>query len=501
MKFVPYAFQEETANYVCNWFDTAVSGDRLCIASPTGSGKSVMELVIQSRLTDCGIVTPRIEIIFGLLDKLGYDARQWSKAKITEVADSHKIYTPIRFRNRLMDGSIEPPSRLIWDEGHHQEAESWKVVELACGVVPQVMFTATPYRGTPKSTVEFRKKWGEPLWVMTYPEAVQLGVIHMPAVRTVPLLDDDLVTISNGQFVVSSMEKELSSRLEELVGVIANYWNGSVFTKPCAIAIPTKELAVNLSLLLTHCGIGNVVLTDETSYGDRLDYFDRCLACTHGIICIRAISEGVDLPLRLAIDAIPRISPVDFMQFFGRFTRPLRGGLSSEYVCCNRNILRHGYLLDGLIPPEQVLQAQSVFGPGERAGARVLGLEGLGRFKPINVELVNGTVATCYMISCTDGHVRTDYAAITVPTRLDVVWASKESTHGENGSQWGKWAACRAPTDVTGFATVKPSPLTPKQQAFWDRTAKRVGLKQDQKLTAREFQVMPVLDNLGVRLK
>lgn len=502
LKLTPHPFQNRAAEVICDFFDSSSRGDKLCIASPTGSGKSVIELLVKSRLSDCTLVTPRIEIILGMLEKLGYEGvRDWSKAKVIDVADSLSIYTPVRFRNKLLAGEFDSfPTRLIWDEGHHQIAESYQQIELLLGLIPQVMLTATPYRGTPKSTVEFRKLWGEPLWVMTYPEAAKLGVIHIPECETYPLLDDDMIEVTNGQFVINSMNSYMQSRLGDLASLIRKY---HPFDRPTICAVPSTEMLCNLSALLASQSIPSRSITQETPYRERIEIIDSCLRNECVVLFIRALGEGVDIHARRLIDALPSLSPVDFMQRIGRVMRPVVSGPPSHYIACNRNLLRHAYLLEGLIPDESLIESVKAFGSlGKRQGMGALGLEALGRFRPTEVELRNGNRALCYILSTTESNMRVEYAVITTPTS-PAIWVKKETAIVDGKPDWkrSKWKRTNGVSDLQGFASAKLNPLSDAQKKWWGKCASLHGLKSDQKVTTKEFQVLPILSDIRERLK
>jgi hypothetical protein len=83
------------------------------------------------------------------------------------------------------------------------------------------------------------------------------------------------------------------------------------------------------------------------------------------LISVRVLGEGVDLPwLRRIVDARPTTSPVLFLQHLGRITRPGPG--TPEYICTNRNVERHAYLLAGLLDNLSLAAAEAFKGPSKR---------------------------------------------------------------------------------------------------------------------------------------
>lgn len=472
----PYPFQQAAIEYAFEWSTTARPGDRLLIASPTGTGKSVMELHLQS-LLGATIVTPKVEIIDGMVAK---------------GADRSKCSTPITLRNRLLEGSVDPPSLLIFDEVHHHSAESWKQIDALCGMCPSIGFTATPYRGTPKGTAEFREAWGEALWAITLPEAVANGYLSFPVCRVVPILDDDTVNVVNGEFQLSDVEERTIDAFEEIAKLC-------YFDRPTMVAMPGTKSAAELTRYLESNGIPAVCVVGETSAEDRRAAFDACISRTAILVQVQVVSEGVDLPIRRLIDCSPMMSPVRWVQQLGRITRPT--DVAPEYICTNRNLLRHAYLLEGVLPTSAVLAAQDAFPGSKRQGIRVVGLEGLGRFKGSEVPLASGLKALSYSLSRVDGHHVTEYFALTVPTSPDVLWAKKIDVRESDGQRtYGTWQRCEAPNGVEGFASLAPRDLSDKQRAWWARQAGRFGLDANAKVNRKTFPVLPVLSSLGMRI-
>jgi hypothetical protein len=110
VKFTPLPFQLPAIEHADCFLDGAAPDARQGYTSPTGSGKSIMELCLQERRLAKGknhwIITPKDEIIVGMLEKLG--------VKDPESVDcfDYRISTPIRLRNAIMRGDILPPEEL-----------------------------------------------------------------------------------------------------------------------------------------------------------------------------------------------------------------------------------------------------------------------------------------------------------------------------------------------------------------------------------------------------
>lgn len=477
--------QVEAVDLADKFLETATQGERKLFASATGTGKSFVEKEVLDRRPGGILLTPSNDIVVSLLEKFG-DKIPNSDARLRDAAAKRSIYTPLYFRNRLLDGSIEPPSYLIWDEVHHQVAESWSDVSALCGC-PEIGFTATPYRGTPKSTSKFVETWGSPHWIYDYSTAIEKGFISLPTCKTVPLIDDDEIEVTNGEFAVKSVESVTRSRLLELARLIESY----DLDRPTMVAVPTRAIAWELAELVED----SVVVTGDSTRAERKVAYADLLACRKRLIQIAVVGEGVDLAVRRLFDAAATLSPVRWVQLFGRLTRP---GGESEYIGTTRNLLRHCYALHGVLPAAQVADAQALFGLGTRSGQRAFGLEGLGRFKVNPLPLANGTVGELYMLENSDGAGSiTQYACILHPLHASPLWATRTNVDGT----YARWTQCDAPEGFVGFASGNGSAITEKQKAWWKKAARRRGLNPEVEPNRRTFAALPVLCDLGLSLE
>jgi superfamily II DNA or RNA helicase len=493
-------YQDTAVNHAAEWLATAGPSDRRCYAAPTGTGKSVMELALQARVPGSWIVTPKVEIAAGLLDKAGLTVPTGERA-LLDAAAARSIFTPIRLRNALLRGGSTPPA-LILDEGHHDLAESYQQLHALCHC-PAVCFTATPYRGTPKGTAAFREQWGEPVWVLTYPEAIARGVISFPVCKMLPLVDDDIIDIANGELVASQVTSATKSRLADLVEACRGLVPEDTWDRPTMFACPGTDVARDLAERLAEAGLPSRLVTGETPHMLRQHAFEDCLTGVAALVQVAVVSEGVDLPIRRLIDLAPSISPVRWLQQLGRITRPVGEGESApEYICTNRNLFRHAYLLDGCLPQSAVQAAQNAFpAPPKRAGLRVVGLEAIGRLKACQVPLRGGMVALLYAMSAIESNRVKEYCVIVHPMREEPIWACRENERKDGStSSYGRWRACSAPEDVTGYASVNPRPVSEKQQFWWVKGAGAYGLDPGIIPDRKQFVALPVLSDLRVRL-
>lgn len=487
MKFYPYPFQQVAIDHAVKFLTTAKRGDKQLYAAPTGTGKSIVELCVQQAIPGSWIITPRIEIADGMLDKLGVQGDTLQ----------HRISTPIILRNRLLQGTVDSPTALIFDESHHQEAESWQHLEYLSGMAPAIGYSATPYRGSPTSTRDFLMRWGKPTWLITYAQAAQMNYISIPKFTMLPLIDDDVVAVTNGEFEVESATEAVLDRLDSLIVKFDPPW-----TRPSIFACPSTRCCTELQRRFAARNLRVDVVTADTPRSERLDAFRRVVQCESALAHINVITEGIDLPLRVLVDLAPVMSPVRWLQQIGRITRPVAlGEPLPEVICTNRNLLRHAYLLSGVLPSVLVTEAEGAFGFSERSlAARTIGLEAIGRFRPCTVKSASGATCSFYNVAAVDGITVTEYAALAHPA-MEPLWASRRHSINQDGTRnWGTWQKSDPPESLRGFASVPANNLSEKQRAWWNKSAKGRGLDVDQLVDKKNFGILPFLFDCGLKL-
>ena len=489
---------------------------RTLYASPTGTGKGTIQLALLKELRALGvnawIVTPSLEVLRGYVDRCGGNSAEVTSADaLAHLGQQIYVTTPTRLQNRVLAGTRGMPSVVIVDEVHHA-VETNSVSGTLFALAPNadwIGFTATPYRGTPKGCAQLRADWGEPIVVLTIPEAVEQGYMALPTFEVVPLVDDDQITFRNGRFVTRSASKIVSSRMEGIAGVVLQRLDGV----PTAVTVPSSETAGALVEALGRLDVNASWIHQGTPAAERSAAYAACQAGDSVIVSIRVLSEGVDMPwLRRLIDARPMASPVAWVQQIGRIMRP--GPRRPEYVCVCRNLERHAWLLQGGVPRSKVLEAQKAFEqPSKRTDSRAIGLEKLNRFKRIDVPLLGGLVGSAFALHSVDKEtgVKTEWFCLLDPTSADVLYAQREVLPPAPGETrrardaYGSWKLCPPPSEgFVGFATSSArGQLSDKQAAWWERSAARFGLEPRavNGLTRRQFSVLPVLSDLGVKVE
>lgn len=495
-----YAWQPEVIDFGVNWFNTAIQGDRICLQSPTGTGKTYCQLGILKRLDHCIIVAPKHEIIDGYLKKLGIK----NYANVDEATRyALGFATPIYLRNRLLEGLYQPPNYLMFDEAHHLLARSWMDIWALCAQVPIMGFTATAFGGTPKRTKEFREFFlGKIKTIMNYPQAAKLGLVSVPKVDIFPLIDDDLIGIRNGEFQIESVCSLTKSKLIHVGEKLYSYYNFETkrFDKSTIIAWPQTELMINATNVIKNVlKLPLEFITHKTPREERRRLFKLVVEKKIALGQINVISEGVDLPLERLIDLAPTMSPIKFLQILGRIMRP---GLNNEYIMCNRNLLRFGHLLAGVLPADVMRDTQLAFPPSERMGVRVIGLEGLGKFKAVELHFVDGLIGHMYSISRLEGFERVDYCCIVHPLCINPTWAVKHSKSKNGKLDWGRWEKCKPIEELdNGFASLPPVPVSEAQMEWWLSEATNCGLDVSKEVNRKSFQALACLCQIGLKFR
>lgn len=478
-------------------------------SSPTGTGKSIMELLLLSTFPGGILITPRLEIINGMLEKCGHPTDLTEKQTI-ELASTLGIFTPIRLRNMLSQGLLNSePKYLIVDECHHDMAQSYQDITMYLNGVPKVGLTATPFRGTPKSTRSFLAQWSDTVnTILTVPQAVDMGYCSIPHPVIWPLVDCDQFKIVNGEYNQKQVDETVDAVLDTIVKKVGAFYNEKSLTwdRPTMFSVPSVASAKSLKMRLDLSGLPCHVITGDTPYNHRQNIFRSCVNRMSALVQVNVVSEGVDLPIRRLIDCAPTMSPVKWMQQIGRIMRP--SDTQPEYYCICRNLERHGYLMDGAFPSTRIVEVQNAFdrikgGSSRSATMRVLGTEGLSRFIATPVKLLNGLTVYTYHLNYQTKFQRSEFYALVHPNTSEIIYGKKESTINSltNEITWGKWKRVKDIPPIDGFTSIKrKDEVSDKVKFKWEQLAKAKGLDPSQTINNRVCQAMFFLLDIGAKL-
>lgn len=508
-----YAFQGETLTYLTT--PPRPPKHRVLTVSPTGTGKSYMMNKLQSMLgfSKTLILLPTPELMPDFIEKNGIKVPE-RKDDMVELGNQFNIFSTLDLRNKMGRGmDFSHIENIIIDEAHHDIAATYDIIYTGLPEnVRRYGFTATPYCGTPRATYKFRNGWDEIYYAIMLSDALERGVITYPQIIVEPLVNDDIMELQGGEFVIRQVESEFQNKIEHALHITKDmgWWNSKGWpTKTTIIGVPSSKCFESIQEYGCQLGLQLSFITQETSFKERKAIYTAFKARKTSIVHINVVSEGKDLPVRNYLDMRPLVSPRLFFQIFGRCTRPLGKGETLDdlgvYLCTNRNIERHGYLFDNTLPYEQVKKAVAAFPEmSQRTGVRAFGIESLGRIKPTTVKLVNGMNVTIYNVSQLANGKKESFLCLLHPCKADPVWFKQTAGVVRDGvvqrMAYDRWEYIQPPTELKGYRSSAPSILTEKQLNMWKKHAESRGLDPEQKIDRKKFSLLPVLINSGVSL-
>lgn len=319
----------------------------LIVSSPTGTGKSVMEVSLMHELEQRGksvaLVSPRVEVIDSIAknaEQLGIDTR-------------NKLFTPITYHNKLKAGAVPQTDVLLLDEAHHDLAPTWRRLPASLCVIG---FTATPMRGIPLETEEWKRMFSDIYEALTITEAIKGGYLtnYYYIGNTVGLLDEVRGTDS-------TMLRSAANRLNQQMSLIYDWIMRLEEWQPMQrlFACPRKESVYRLCEHFNVRGTPKKIeaIIGETRKKQRDELIERFQAGEIWLATVDVFTEGVDAPGAVylngqgreiiwpgadsLIDLRPTSSPVAMLQIEGRVKRCLRnaGWVSDDNK--KRGLLEH----------------------------------------------------------------------------------------------------------------------------------------------------------------
>jgi superfamily II DNA or RNA helicase len=509
--------------------------------APTGAGKGVCLAGLLQRLPDLLCVVPNLPIALGVYAKLTGDTGVWDRAEAKQRAacEAARIWTEKRALAAARNGTLGWAGRVVFDEAHHGPADTTRSLLDLLGTPPYAGYTGTPYRGTPGGTADLRTMYpGGIVTVLGLKAAIDARFVSLPTFRTLPLLDDEEIDVKDGEFVIKSVESAIGTRVGQLVEHMESQYDraAGLWSRPTTVVLPGLGGVEIVRQALEEAGLPTATVVADTR--NRSAVFSQTLSRRVVLLQVRAVGEGVDLALRTMYDLSPTMSPTLWRQRVGRIMRPVdvrlcercegngavgsslctacRDGVVTEppptYFSCCHNLLRHGYLFEGIIPRAAFTEARTAWGddwkPSRRTMSRALGNTGFGRFAPTEVPLADGGVAFLYALKAPTG--LDSYAAVLLPHhpqpayfhRKDALTGREAEFSPKPGvvvkypeKEYGKWAAIPAMPELTGCLSYPPDPIGPKALDWWKKDAARVGLDPDHTPDRKQFALLPILVN------
>jgi len=281
--------------------DACSTSDRVCVAAPTGAGKTAIGSGCAARFSSVCWVAPRIELV------------EQSRAAL-------KLWAPNTRRSVITIQSISKPSAhhydlLVLDECHHFSSDEWSLITTNVQHDKLIGLTATPYRGDGRAlTGQFDRI----VVAATYSE----------------LLDRKLL-----------VPCRITSGPEDREGIAANPLKAWKEHGEDALTIafaPSIPLAEKWSAEFNAAGIPSTCVTGKSA--DRTDLIDSFRSGRTKVIWNYAIlTEGFDVPEVACILLARKCGTAGiYLQIVGRGLRVASGKTHCRLLDLAGNYRIHG---------------------------------------------------------------------------------------------------------------------------------------------------------------
>lgn len=322
MPLVPFDFQSEASDLAVQ---AVLAGENFLIVSPTGTGKSVILCDLYRKLRAAGLtvrmITSRDEIRLGILND-GVDMGL-SRADL-----EHAVMGPIVFRNRMRKGieagGQRAPDVLLVDEAHHLLASSWSEPLIRNRRMRLVGTTATPMRGDPSETPQWRTFYDRFHSAISYVEAIKSEVlVNFHLVRGACGLLGGRMEGQSESAIKLATEHQIDGKLDEIFDLVMALERNEA--RPTLFAAPSFESAVKVAAYFTHRGRKTEVVSGKVRNKLRLGQFERSRDNSVWLVGVEIILEGINLPWISRAVCLRRSGALNpYAQFIGRALRQVR---------------------------------------------------------------------------------------------------------------------------------------------------------------------------------
>jgi hypothetical protein len=134
--------------------------------------------------------------------------------------------------------------------------------------------------------------------------------------------------------------------------------------------------------------------------------------------------------------------------------------------------------------------------------ARAVGLDGLGKFQPAQVQTKSGGYVFFFCL----GHKTVQYAVVLRPNEVKPCLIARrdfvlDNSGNRDYSSSPKWYIISELPDMTGATSVPTTPVKEAQWKWWKQAAGWKGLLvTDEPPSAKEFQILPLLTHTNRKL-
>ena len=303
---------------------------RVCVVSPTGSGKTYLAAAFSDRCSKkgnvCWLIVPKPDLVeqtIATFFKLGIDCGIVCAGYPSRPHAKVQVCSIDTLRNR--HHKMPPPDLLLVDECHHILAKTWSALMSAYPAAFMVGLTASPVRGDGQGL----GVWFDEL-VLGPSVAWLMENGHLSRYRLYAPSAPDMSGVHSraGEFVQE--ETEAAMKKSVIVGDIIRHHQRLAHGRKSILFAPSIKMSKEYAAAFMAAGVVAVHLDGSTSRADRMIAF-RGIAAGHIDLLTNAslIGEGVDLAalagedvtLECLIDASPTKSLSLCLQRWGRVLR------------------------------------------------------------------------------------------------------------------------------------------------------------------------------------
>ncbi|MGX2944192.1 DEAD/DEAH box helicase [Enterococcus alishanensis] len=267
-----------------NFLATGVKG--VLIQSPPGSGKSVVIAEIVRLATNRGGTVLFLAHRRELLDNIR-ESLETNDVDLDKVI----ILSAVMAKNRLE--SMEKPTLIITDEGHHGKAKTYKAIYEYFYDVPRLGFTTTPYRLSGEGFTDIYDEMVQGPTIRWLIENKNLAPYRW---FSIPLIDRMKIDFKNLKRESQSSEKLFESDATICGDIIENYQKYAKGRQAIVYA-PTIKISKLIAQWFNEAGIYAVHADGTTPIKERDAIMTDFKSKKITILCnVDLISEGFNVP-------------------------------------------------------------------------------------------------------------------------------------------------------------------------------------------------------------
>lgn len=310
MDFKYYDFQ---LNAIKKATESIFSNKNILISSPTGTGKTLIELGILLKLNEIGITT----YIVSKKNEILWNHEDLASELFKVTSISNLLWTPIMLSNSIKNNRIKLPKVIIIDECHHLYAPTWQVFKDTCLLIG---LTASPLRPDNEEYLAWKNIFNDFYSCISIVECINRNILvnfYIP-IKHLNTIKRNENSLCSTKFI----SKYIKNNIENIFIDISRIDDKD--KRPTLICIPNNHIGHFMTSYFNERGLYSIFVDGNVTKNERIKALTLLKEGKAIIFTLDILIEGIDIPELSRIINLRFMNTIQYVQMIGRGLRIIR---------------------------------------------------------------------------------------------------------------------------------------------------------------------------------